>query len=467
MKEKLQEQLETIPKTPGVYLYRDEDGNLLYVGKAVELRNRVRSYFQDSADLGPKTSLMVKQIGNIDYIETESEFTALLLEADLIKKFKPKYNQRFKDDKTYPLIEVTNEKFPRVHITRRHSYPISEDCNGEDSTFFGPYPHGNIRKVLKLLRKTFPFRDCSKNKFSRYQKLGRGCLFAEMNLCSAPCVGNVSEQEYKKMISKLKKFLKGQETKVIEDIEQEMAVYSEQENFEKAAKVRDQLENIKYVRNGYQAASTEELDINLPEDRRYEELRELRDTLSLPNLPERIEAYDISNLQGKQATGSMVVFEEGSAKKSHYRRFKIKQAGEPDDVGMMQEVLQRRFARIEENPGGEGNSTENETPDESFQSIPDLILVDGGKGQLNGALEILKKKRLTIPVLGLAKREEEIFSAVGLGFEDRCKSSLIEGPIKLERGSKALQLLQRVRDESHRFAIAYHKKLRSQELIGE
>ncbi|MEA2020105.1 MAG: excinuclease ABC subunit UvrC [Patescibacteria group bacterium] len=443
----MQEKIKSLPKTPGVYLFRDKTGKALYVGKAVDLRNRVQSYFQESAKLGSKTQLMVSQIGKIEHFETESEFTALLLEADLIKHLKPKYNQRFKDDKSYPLIEITKEKYPRVRITRKKR---------ENAEYFGPYPHGNIRKVLKLLRKPFPFRDCSNRKFTRYKKRGRGCLFADMDLCSAPCAEEmITEEEYRNSLTSLKNFLRGKGNSVIRNLEKEMKKLSREKNFKEAAKVRDQLDNLRYIRCGFRTATTEELDINLTEDRQRNEMKSLKSALGMENLPQRIEAYDISNIQGKQATGSMVVFENARPKKSHYRKFKIRSREEPDDVGMMQEVLERRFSRI---------NNRKKAKDKSFQSVPDLILIDGGKGQLNAALEVLEHKELNIPAASIAKKEEEVYFSGDLSFDNKCGSFIIEGPITLSRNSPALKLLQRVRDESHRFALAYHRKLRSKNL---
>ncbi len=472
MKNNLKEQVKNLPKSPGVYLFRDKKGNALYVGKAIDLRSRVHSYFQENARLGPKTRHMVSQIGKIKHFETESEFTALLLEADLIKRLKPKYNQRFKDDKSYPLIEITKDKYPQVQVTRKKK---------DNPDYFGPYPHGNIRKVLKLLRKSFPFRSCSKNKFARYKKLGRGCLFADMDLCPAPCAEMITEEKYRRSLKRLKDFLRGKGSGVIKELEKEMTQLSEGKKYEEAAEIRDQIDNLKYIRRGFKTKSSEELDINLPEDRQRNEMENLKKALSMENIPQRIEAYDISNIQGMQATGSMIVFENARPKKSHYRKFKIRSGEEPDDVGMMKEVLERRFSRlaIPKTAGGEGkklsfkdrsqslalrNSPAAHNKNLSFQSIPDLILIDGGKSQLNAAVDILKQKELNIPAAALAKKEEEIYFTGDISFNKKCKSSIIEGPIKLSKTSPALKLLQRVRDESHRFALAYHHKLRSKNL---
>lgn len=446
-----------LPTSPGVYLLRDEAGNPLYVGKAANIRSRVHSYFQEGIDLGPKTQLMVSQIAKVEYFETESEIEALLLEADLIKRLKPKYNQRLKDDKAYPLIKITGEEFPRVAVVRRKE--------GRGS-HFGPFPQGSIRKVLKIIRRPFPYRDCTKSKFERYKKLGRGCLFSDLELCPTPCIGNISESDYKAQIEELKKFLRGRGEEIIQNLKLKMQNEAERKNFEEAVKLRDKISRLNYIRQRFKTPSAAELDINLPEDQRHEELEELKQILGLAKIPERIEAYDISNISGKMATGSMVVFENGEAKKNHYRRFKIRLGEEPNDVGMIKEVLRRRFKRmktVSQRLDLKGGPTSREE-DSSFLKTPNLILIDGGKGQLNAALEVLREKNLKIPVAALAKREEMVYFCDQTTLEGRCESFLIQGPIRLARDSKALQLLERIRDESHRFALSYHRKLRSKEV---
>ncbi len=430
MKKNLKKQIKDLPKKPGVYLFRSEKERVLYVGKASSLKNRVSSYFQKSADLGPKTTLMVSKIEKIKTFQTPSEIEALLLEADLIKRLKPKYNQRMKDDKSYPLIEITTEKFPRVKITRQM----------KKGDYFGPFPKGDLRKILKTIRKVFPFRSCSDVKFKKHEKLKRGCLFYDLDLCPAPCAKKISKKEYQKQIKSLKRFLSGKGKKVLKNLEKRMRQASKEKKYELAAKLRDRLESLRYVRHRFQIKNTKDLNLNLPEDRRREKMIELKKCLSLKNLPRRIEAYDVSNIQGKKAVGSMVVFIDAEPKKKHYRRFRIKGGGKPNDTKMIKEILSRRFLRFKEN--GE---------DESFSSEPDLVLIDGGKGQLSAAFEVIRDKNIETEVFSIAKRKEQIFFI---------QNEKVEGPLDLKSSSPALLLLRHIRDESHRFAINYHRKLR-------
>jgi len=372
----------------------------------------------------------------------------LLLEAELIKRLKPKYNFRLKDDKAFPLIKITSEKFPRV-IVARHREKMG--------TYFGPFPQGSVRKLLRLIRRAFPFRNCSEAKFARYKNLGRGCLFYNLNLCPAPCQGKISEKDYKARINELKKFLRGRGEEVIQNLKLKMQKEAEAENFEEAMKIRNQISRLNYIRQHFKDTSARDLDINLPEDQRQEKLKELQAVLNLSKIPRRIEAYDISNISGKLATGSLVVFEDGEEKKNHYRRFKVRLSGGSDDLGMIKEILRRRFERFKRvQPSGGLNPT-----DKSFEKTPDLLLIDGGKGQLSAALKVIKEFGLKIPIAALAKREEEIYFAGSISPEGNSESASIKGPIKLPKDSKALQLLQRLRDESHRFALSYHRKLRS------
>jgi len=519
-----------LPQSPGVYLFRNATGKPLYIGKAINLRHRVGSYFQKSAQLGPKTELMVGQIAKIEHFQTSSEFDAFLLEADLIKRLKPKYNRQLKDDKAYPMIKITKENFPQVLITRqkhtkniedyseqRHAELVSASNNPhqipnrvrndrrEDlkASYFGPYPQGDVRQVLKLLRRAFPYRNCSKSKFKRYQKLGRGCLFFDIKLCPAPCTGNISEKSYKKQIDRLQDFLRGKGKIVIKDLKLKMTNHVKKQKFEEAAQLRNQIAKLRYIQRGFRSTDIQQFNINLPEDRQRQKLEELQKVLGLAKLPQRIEAYDISNISGQHATGSMVVFENAKPKKAHYRKFKIKTLSEPDDVGMIKEVLKRRFLRIEERISTDRHSElvsesdgkkyihqipkqvrDDNKKDESFSKTPDLILIDGGKSQLNAALKVLKELNLKIPTVALAKREEEIYTRQQgkKSAEDEEKSqtlhkvkSLTLGnrptlrklptAIKLPKASPALQLLQYLRDESHRFALAYHRTLRSRATI--
>lgn len=438
MKKTLEKRLKEAPTSPGVYLFRSEKG-LLYVGKALNLKKRVRSYFQKSKDLGPKTKLMVKKIKRIDWEETESEIEALLLEADLIKRLKPKYNQRWKDDKTYPLLEVTEEKFPRVRVTRNKK---------EDAFYFGPYPKLQVRDIKKQIRKVFPFRDCSKAKFERYKKLDRGCIYFDMGLCPGPCFGAISKKDYNQQIKTLIRFLKGKTKGIEKKLGKEMEKASKNKNFEKAARLRDRITALKKARMA--AARTYFLeDINILEDQLAQEMESLQKILGLKKPPQKIEAYDVSNTAGEEAVGSMVVFENGRPRKDLYRRFKIRTVEGPDDVSSLKEVLRRRTAYL----------TGKTTDDESFKEKPDLLLIDGGKGQLNGARSVLKKKEIHVPVASLAKREETLY----FYRKGEIKKSLLD-----KRSEEpVLRFVQRVRDESHRFALSYHKKLRRSSFLEE
>jgi len=445
---RLDDQVKALPQEPGVYLFRDRMGKPLYVGKAINLRNRVASYFRRSSNLGPKTRLLISQIQKIDHFRTASEIEALLLEADLIKRLKPRFNRRLRDDKAYPLIKITAEKFPRVTLSRRKD---------EKATYYGPFPYGNIRRVLKVIREIFPYRDCSASKFNRYKKLGHGCLFHDLKLCPAPCIEKITEKDYQQHIRKLKNFLRGRGKETITALNDEMEEASQRLDFEKARKLKDKIVRLRYIRQKVKTPPVTELDINLPEDQRERELQELAQALNLPRRPTRIEAYDISDIQGNLATGSMVVFKDGEPERSHYRRFRIRLGVEPDDVGMIKEVLKRRFSR---------HHATSITPDASFSARPDLLLIDGGKGQLNAAISVLRELHLKIPITSLAKKEEVIYFYDQVGFKERCGSVFISGPLHLPRDSKALQLLQRIRDEAHRFALSYHRKLRRRYLLS-
>ena len=441
MSKKFLEKANNLPTTAGVYLFRDKAASPLYVGKAINLRSRVRSYFKSKDNLGPKTAILVSQIAKIEHFDTASEIEALLLEADLIKRLNPKYNRQLKDDKAYPLIKITKEAFPRVTQVRKKEGP---------GTFFGPFPQGNVRRVLKTIRGAFPYRDCTPTKFAKHKKLGRGCLFTDLMLCPAPCVDAITTEKYQERINDLRKFLRGRGGKIVKSLELKMQNAAEKDNFEEAEDIKKRIFQFQYIQQRFQTPSLSDLEINLPADRQRAALEELQAILGTTSLPSRIEGYDISNLSGKEATGSLVVFENGVAKKAHYRRFKIRTLREPDDVGMIREVLRRRFSK-------EGTKAKK---DDSFAATPDLLLIDGGKGQLSAALEILRELGLNIPVAALAKREEELYYTGALTFDGRCESPLVQGPLRLPKNSKALQLLQCVRDEAHRFALAYHRKLR-------
>lgn len=436
----LEIQTENLPKKAGIYILRDESLKPLYVGKAKNIFNRVNSYF-GKFPLGPKTIKMVSQIKKIDYIETESELEALLLEADFIKKIKPKYNVRFKDDKAYKYIRVTiQEDFPRVETVRA----IKKDR----AKYFGPFPDSNtVRQVLKSLRKIFPY--CNEK-----VKRGKPCFYVHLNVCSGPCAGLISQENYRKIIHHLVMFLSGKKSQIIANLTSEMKKSALKQNYEKAVQIRDQLKMIEYVTQSYLSTQDYIENPNLLADRRHSEIvsliEVLRNNKILPKSYKlknkfRIESYDVSNIGGKLATGSMVVFIDGDILTSDYRRFRIRLKEAPDDVGMLTEILKRRFKKPRPT-----------AKDTSFQSLPDLLLIDGGKGQLGGALKVLEAKKQNICCLALAKRQEEII------FFDPIKQ--VYKSLILNKSFPALKLLQRIRDEAHRFSLVYHRTLRSKDL---
>jgi len=526
------EEIKQLPHHPGVYIFKDKEGQFLYVGKASSLRKRVSSYLSDSS---PKTLLLLKKTSSLDFILTSNENEALLLEFNLIKKYHPRYNIRLKDDKKYPYITVTiNEEFPRVFLTR--------NLRDKSALYFGPYTNAkNARAMLRFLRKTFPFKTCSKRKID-----GKPCLNFFLHRCPGPCRGKISREEYMKGIKFIISFLEGKTTKVIQALREEMNEKAKSLEFEEAARLRDCIHSLEKLFSP-QAITSEEkenLDIigvswqgdkgmvtllriregrwigedNFPlsgakyssskeilysfilqyysgktsipdtivtevevkdreslenflreksnkkvilsqprtpeiqnlvkiatttsryrllerEERRTKEadpVLSLQRELNLPRLPYRIEGYDISQLRGKSAVGSQVVFEKGVPLKEEYRRYRIRSVQGVNDYGMIKEVIRRRVRRIKE----------------EHEIMPDLILIDGGKGQLFSVLEVLKEAGLSIPVVGLAKEREEIHL------------SQRRFPLLLPRSSPALRLLMRVRDEAHRFAHTYHSHLR-------
>lgn len=547
------EQLKRLPTSPGVYLMKDAEGNILYVGKAANLHHRVRSYFGAGQKLSTKLQRMVARVNDIDFLITASEQEALILELNLIKRHRPRYNVRLKDDKTFPYLKIDlNQDWPRLYITRR----LEED----GGRYFGPFASAkSVRQTLKLIKGIFPFRSCSK---AITGTAPRPCLEYDMNRCVGPCIGVVSKEEYAEVIKQVILFLEGKQEMIVHELESQMKEASQSLDFEKAARFRDQIQAVNRVVEGQRIATTvrgEQDVIAFAQDNdqayvqvffirsgkligresfmlqgtRLEEpiqimtsfikqfynsapyippllllqhpvedmaiiedwlqskrgakvriqvprrgnkrqlmkiaaenaqqgleqlkikqiatpttlataLAEIKEALALPHLPSRMEGYDISNIQGKAAVGSMVVFDQGKSKPAHYRRFRIKTVSGADDYAMLQEVIKRRFKR----------SREAVTPD-TWAVLPDLVLIDGGKGQLNTAREAMREAGAeSVPVASLAKENEEIFVP-------RKKQ-----PIVLPRSSPGLQLLQRLRDEAHRFAITYHQRLRKRETFA-
>lgn len=413
-----------MPEEPGVYFFEDKDGEVIYIGKAKNLKKRVASYFTRSEKLGPKTQVLVNQIAKVKTMRVQSEIESLLLEANLIQKYKPKYNVRFADSKAYPLIKITiKDEYPKVLTARR----IEEN----NSLYFGPFPNvGAMRLVLKLARRIFPYQSVKNHP----KKI---CFYHHLGLC--PCPEVLMDKTYRRNIKHLINFLKGNTSKVIKDLEKEKNVEIKKEEFEKAQESQRKIDSIKLVTSPYFRPLEYEENPNLTSDLRNFQLEELKNILFSRGVRtkklKKIECFDISLISGKYATGSMVVFTDGEKDSSLYRRFRIRHSGIPSDFVMMEELLDRRLNHEE-------------------WEFPDLIIVDGGKGQVSSALKVLRKRRIDIPVIGLAKREETIITS---DFSE----------IKLPRSSKVLQLLQRIRDEAHRFAITYHRKLREKSFLGD
>jgi len=558
----LAEVLNSLPTKPGVYLHKDAEGNVLYVGKAINLRNRVRSYFHSNVD-SIKTLRLRQHIADIEVIITDSELEALLLEMNLIKQYQPRFNVRLKDDKRYPYIKVHwSDPFPKVTVTRR--------MVRDGGRYFGPYTSvWAVQQTLDLLRKVFPYLTCDRVITGQDE---RACLYYDIKLCNAPCIGAVNQEQYRAAIKQLMDFLDGKSEHIVRGLEQRMAAAAENLDFERAAEIRDQLKAIEritarqkiigsdetdqdviafarddgeacvqvfFIRYGkligreyfmldnaegesdqdvlqefltqfYEDAAYVPKEILLPaeveEARIIEEwlrrkrdtkvtlrvprrgkkrelvemaaenahdtlaalrqqwaadrskhvtaITELQEALKLPAPPARIECYDISHTQGQQTVGSMVVFVQGAPQKSDYRRFNV-QSATNDDYSSMREVLTRRFQRYRDTLAGELHDPSQIKPraerPTAWAILPDLLIIDGGKGQLAVGQEVLRLFDLEgeVPLAALAKQEEEIF------LPDRPQSVL------LPRRSEALYLVQRVRDEAHRFANEGHRKRRS------
>ncbi len=619
MNEKIQSVLNSLPHTPGIYLMKDAEGTILYVGKAISLYNRVRSYFQESTDLSPKNRSMVAKIDDIEYVVVKNEVEALVLESNYIKQYRPKYNVLMRDDKSYPYIKVAlAEDFPRVYRVR--------SFHRDGNRYFGPYTNsGAVDSTLDLLNKLFAFRTCrydastwsaprngseEEGKNFKQKLLPRPCTQYYIHRCIAPCVAYATREEYDAVIQQVILFLEGKHDEVVKALQGKMQEAAENLNFEEAARIRDRIQAVErvlekqriihtegqddqdvvafassddetcamafffrngkligrefFILQGTRESSSGEIMTSFlqqfyessphippeilveaePDDRaviqtwlrekrggavsivmpkRGEKVRliemvqqnakevleqqrikwltdsqktqmaleELQAALNLAAPPYRIECYDISNTQGTNSVGAMVVFEAGRPKNSEYRRFKIKTVEGPNDFASHQEVLRRRFRHVARNQQGETgavvedaddtdniNDTDNTEISEIEDSngmpetldgtngteqgqegqrvqldhdwaMPDLIIIDGGKGQLSAAMEVLQELHIDVPTVGLAKENEEIFTP---GSPD---------PIILPRTSQSLYMVQRIRDEAHRFGITYHRKLRS------
>lgn len=556
----IEEELKKLPARPGVYIMHDDKDAIIYVGKAISLKNRVRQYFQKSRNLGIKKEQMVEQIARFEYIITDSELEALVLESNLIKEHRPKYNTMLKDDKNYPFIKVTvGEAFPRIMMARK--------MKKDKSRYFGPYTSGGaVKDVIELTRKLYHLRSCSR---SLPKDIGkeRPCLYYHIKQCNAPCQGYISQEDYKKQVEGLLDFLNGNHKEILKELRQKMLSASEKMDFEEAAQYRDLIQSVEkigerqkitdqhkedkdiiaaamegedavtqvfFVRDGkligrdhfyikiapgddrkgvlssflkqfyagtpfipkeimlqeevedlelisqwLEKKKGQKVRIAVPKKGTKEKLVELayqnaqmvlqrdrerikreegrtigavKEIAELLGLKEvnRIEAFDISNISGFQSVGSMVVYEKGKPKKSDYRKFRIKWVKGPNDYASMEEVLTRRFVHgLDEQ---EERKTENlEDAYGSFTRFPDLLMMDGGRGQVNIALEVLQKLNLNIPVCGMVKDDHH--RTRGLYYNN------VEIPIS--RDSEGFKLITRIQDEAHRFAIEYHRSLRS------
>lgn len=432
MSQSLVDRVKKLPHVPGVYIYHNQAGEIIYVGKAKDLRSRVGSYFQLNLEPGTKTHTLVQNISDFEYIEVSSEFDALILESELIKKHLPKYNIMLKDDKSYAYI-VIREKLPKLMVVRKTQI-LPKDV------VFGPYPDGSVAKyIVKVLRRLFPFRDCNPNKFNRYSKLGSPCLFGHIGLCPAPCVNNSPQDlaKYKASMNKIKEMLQGKRVQVLNSMKSQMAKLAKSQNFEDAAELRNKIEQFEYIIRDFRSP---ENYINNPyfvDDLAEKSLELLKNSLPiLTKTPVRIECYDIANISGKEAVASMVVATNGRINKSEYKKFKIRLKNTPDDFGMLREALTRRIKR-----GLKG---------EKGWDMPDLFVIDGGKGQVSATSKILQELGVEIPLVGLAKRFETL-----VFYQD---GAFVE--LRLPKSDLGLALLIKLRDEAHRFAQAYHHKLR-------
>jgi len=412
------EKLKNIPDLPGVYIMKDSDGGILYIGKAASLKNRVLSYFRERADISQRISMMVAKAADIGFFVTGSEAEALILEAALIKKHKPRYNVALKDDKSYPYLELTkNEDFPRLLITRRKGVYLPAGRDG--SLFYGPYTDVKLlRKALGVMKRIFPLRTCR-----RMPK--RPCLNYRIGQCYAPCVEAISKDAYYDIAKELKMFLNGDRIGLIENLSLKMRTAAAAKDYEKAAILRDRISALSVI---------PKIKLRITSRNEIEELKYL---LRLKRPPKRIEAFDISDISGKEAVGSMVTFIDGKPSKDDYRKFKIRSVEGINDYEMMREIVRRRYERVKA---------------ERLPS-PDLIIIDGGKGHLNAAVSVLEELGFAkLPVIGIAKQFEHIY----------LKSS--KEPIIFSHSSPILHLIQRLRDEAHRFAISYHHVLRRKKI---
>ncbi len=427
-----------LPKTPGVYLFKDVQGRVLYVGKAKDLRSRVGSYFQSSADLtrtrGPEIALMVSLVVDVDFLDCETEVDALLKESRLIKDIQPPYNERLRDDKTFPYIEVTtSDDFPGVYVTRKPRL--------KGSKLYGPFTSAaSVRDAVNALQKVFRFRTCELaiREDDDARRHFRPCLLHAIKQCTAPCAALISKAEYRQDVDRFKRFLASKRSLVLRQVKGEMEEAASRREYERAARLRDQLKALESLSLSGDPEADVQPEVFYVDP--AEGLRRLGKLLELERPPRTIEGIDIANLHGEESCGSLVCFIDGKPFKSGYRRFKIKTVAGIDDYAMIREVVMRRYRHA---ALGE-------------ELYPDVILIDGGLGQLHAALKGFADMDIRPPmVVSLAKREEELY------IQARGK------PVRLARNDAALRLLQQVRDEAHRFAQHYHHILRRRRTFDE
>lgn len=438
MNSRLEQKLKDLPREPGVYFHKDVRGNIIYIGKAAVLRNRVRQYFQNSRNRDPKTEALVMEIADTDWVVVETELDALFLEAELIRRYMPRYNILLRDDKSMTYVRINyDDTHPTVTLTRR---PLDDGAK-----YLGPYYSAvSVKRALKFLRRAFPYSTHLTNVPKR------GCLQYHLGLCPGIENGDTDLKAYRQNLKKLMQYLKGERIQLVRTIEKDMLAAAKTHDFETAAQLRNQLNALKGLNKQIVFGDREFLDIS--KDRG---LSELSGILGLEKIPRRIEGFDISHMQGTDNVASMVVFTSGMPEKAAYRKFKLRIPGN-DDFAHMHEALSRRLSEKNRKDWG----------------TPELILIDGGKGQLQAAIRARDEAGLSIPMIGLAKREEEIVvhlessNVVMKKLALQQANALVEQSdafalILLPRNSHVVKLLQRIRDESHRFAVSYHSVLKS------
>ncbi|PIS22796.1 hypothetical protein COT50_00020 [candidate division WWE3 bacterium CG08_land_8_20_14_0_20_41_10] len=446
------EKITKLPRSPGIYKFLDSSGRIIYVGKAKSLANRVGQYFQKNLKDG-KTRQLVENVADIQVIEVFSELEALILEAELIKKYQPKYNINLKDNKSYLYIIIRKEgDFKKVLTARKSDIVRGDVC-------FGPYPDSFVAKyIVRSMRRIFPFRDCSTNKFAKYYKLGSPCLYGHIGLCTSPCLGKIGREEYEQVIKRVAQFLQGKQKNIVRDLQKTMTDASKKQNYEEAEKIKIILQRYEYIQQSFRAPREFMENPYLVDDIYEMALKELADALPiLDTLPTRIECFDVANVSGKDAAVSMVVALGGRLEKREYKKFKIKLSDKPNDVFMLKEALTRRFLH-------------ESRKDLVSWGLPDLVVVDGGKGQVGVAVDVLNSLGLDIPVIGLAKKEETVvfkgtqkYQPIVIDSHRECSEAIPSyKELLLPKSSEVLKLLQRLRDESHRFARVYHHHLRTQ-----